>query len=183
MFFKSMTWNVYAYGTSTCSRSQIVLIRRWATGGRGGGGTEKPVVRPADASLPPRRRWRERRRPKGARRALAWPDARFRWMASAGHEPASNQDGKRRWDHASCTTRSVALRSLPSSLFSAARRRVHFSSLLAARSRSSHPSSSYFGPALLYYLLFCHCYYLHYYYVSVTTGFRIWWCIVLPLGL
>lgn len=51
----------------------------------------------------------------GARRAPAGPTC-FRWMASAGHEPTSNQDGKRCWDHA-CTTRSDALcPSLSSSL-------------------------------------------------------------------
>lgn len=70
---------------------------------------------------------------------------------------------------------------LPSSLCCLPPSSLHHS-LLAARCRSSHPSSSYFGgPLLLCYLLFCHCYYLHCYYVLVITGFRIWWCIISPL--
>lgn len=43
----------------------------------------------------------------GARRVSWLAPTYFRWMASAGHEPLSNQDGKRCWDHA-CTTRSAA---------------------------------------------------------------------------
>lgn len=35
------------------------------------------------------------------------------------------------------------------------------------------PLLGYFGPPLLYYLLFCHCYYRHYYYVLVIIDFRI----------
>lgn len=67
------------------------------------------VVRPERPRS--RRGGGEEREAEGSTPGPGRPDARFRWTASAGHEPASNQDGKRRWDHASCTTRSAAPRS------------------------------------------------------------------------
>lgn len=146
----------------------------------------KPVVPPA---MPRSRRERRRgesggrRRPKGARRAgaLAW--ARRTFPVNGERRPrASIQSGRETTLGPRVVHYPLRCPSLPPHL--------EFSSRSARpRPQRSQRSTdllipllrtSLVGPALLYYLLFCHCYCLRYYYMLVITGIRISSCIVPP---
>lgn len=108
LFFKSIMRNVYAYGTSTLrSRSQVVLIRRWATGGM-----EKPVVRPA---MPRSRREGGEERDEGWREhAGPWPGPTH--VSGEWRAPATSQHPIRTGNDAG-TTRRAVLAPLPFALF------------------------------------------------------------------
>lgn len=163
---------MWGFDVTPRSRSWIVLIRRWAMGGMG-----KPVVR---AAMPRSRlEGDEGRDERGAEGSTPGPGlARRTFPVNGERRPrASIQSG---WEttlgprvvHYSLRCPSLFPSSPLLSLLCRPSSLLH--SFLAARSRFSHPSSSYFfGLPSLYYLLFCHCYYLHYYYMLVITGFRI----------
>lgn len=119
------------------------------------------VVRPERPRS--RRGGGEEREAEGSTPGPGRPDARFRWTASAGHEPASNQDGKRRWDHASCTTRSAAPRSPlsppPVAEISSPFAQPHVADPHSSFSRSPSSPSFIFILSLLLSSLLCDGYY------------------------
>lgn len=128
---------IWGFDIMPRSRSRIVLIRRWATGGMG-----KPVVRPA---MPGSRHAGGEERDEGDWREHAGPWPGPTRVSGEWRAPATSQHPIRTGNDAGTTRRALLAPlpfALPSSLFSAARRRVFFSILsLSARSRSSRPSS------------------------------------------